>query len=165
VLGYSSIKGRENFPANMTYNNDRASSDSDKAQLFNNYFYSVFSTTDDIPTTNPKHQSSSPILHEIHFSNSDVLVLLTSLDISKACGIDNYSPKIFKYCAMPLLQVICHLFRTSLSHSSIPQKTGELTVWSLYTNLETKPLSLITDPYHCCVSFPRYWKELCTIIS
>ena len=46
----SSIKGRENFPANMTYNDDCVSSDSDKAQLFNNYFYSIFSTSDDVPT-------------------------------------------------------------------------------------------------------------------
>jgi len=85
----SSIKGRENFPVNMTYNDDYTSSDSDKAQLFNNYFYSVSSVSDNMPTTESDLQPCSPTLHDIHFSDSDVLNLLTNLDVSKASGIDN----------------------------------------------------------------------------
>ena len=38
----SSIKGRESFPAKMHYINESASTDLEKAQLFNNYFHSVF---------------------------------------------------------------------------------------------------------------------------
>jgi len=117
----SSIKGRENFPANMTYNDDCASSDSNKVQLFNNYFYSVFYVSDDMPTTESDLQSCSPTLRDIHFSDSDVLNLLTNLGVSKASGIDNFSPKMFKYCALPLLQVICHHFHISLMCSTIPQ--------------------------------------------
>ena len=40
----SSIKGQDNFPTQMFYNNQHACNDQEKAQLFNNYFYSVFST-------------------------------------------------------------------------------------------------------------------------
>jgi len=40
--------------------------------------------------------------------------------IPKACGIDNFSPKVFKYCAGSLLLIICHLSRTSISCSFIP---------------------------------------------
>jgi len=36
-----SIKRRENFPANMHCNDISATSDLDKAQLFNDYFHSV----------------------------------------------------------------------------------------------------------------------------
>ena len=61
------------------------------------------------------------LLH-IEISQPDVFDILTSLDASKACGIDNFNPKIFKYCAAPLLQVICHLFSVSLQNSSIPQE-------------------------------------------
>ena len=32
----------------------------------------------------------------------------------------NLSPKVFKHCAVPLLQIICHLFYTSISSSTIP---------------------------------------------
>ena len=57
--------------------------------------------------------------------------------------------KFFKYCALPLLQVICHLFRTSLSCSTIPQdwrthcvipiyKSGDKTSVSNY-----RPISLL----------------------
>jgi len=58
--------------------------------------------------------------YDIQFTDSDVLDLLTSLDASKACGIDSLSPKLFKFCAAPLLQIICHLFHTSISFSTIP---------------------------------------------
>ena len=51
----SSIKGRENFPAIMYYTNDSASTDEGKAQLFNNYFYSVFP-----PTTSSSSSVSEP---------------------------------------------------------------------------------------------------------
>jgi len=74
-----------------------------------------------MPTTESDLQPCSPTLHDIHFSDSDVLDLLTNLDVSKASGIDNFSPKIFKHCAPPLLQVICHLFHISLICSTIPQ--------------------------------------------
>ena len=55
--------------------------------MFNNHFYSVFSTSDDSSVTDIDHQSSFPTLNEIHFSDSDALDLLTTLDVSKPCGI------------------------------------------------------------------------------
>ena len=36
----SNIKGPDNFPTQMFYNNQQACNDQEKAQLFNNYFYS-----------------------------------------------------------------------------------------------------------------------------
>ena len=71
----------------MTYNSNCVSSDSDKAQMFNNYFYSVFSISDGSSVNDIDHQSSFFTLDEIHFSDSDVLDLHTTLDVSKACGI------------------------------------------------------------------------------
>ena len=62
-------------------------------------------------------------INDIYISNSDIFELLTSLDVRKAYGIDNLSPTIFKpnnICAAPLLQIICHLFHTSISTSIIP---------------------------------------------
>jgi len=118
----SSIKGHENFPAKMYYSDVSATSDLDKVQLFNNYFYSVFSAFTSTPQSVLHTQSSDHTLHidDIQFSESDVLDLLTSLDTSNACGIDSLSPKLFKFYAIPLLQIICHLFYTSISFSTIP---------------------------------------------
>ena len=118
----SSIKGRESFPAKMYHINESASTDLEKAQLFNNYFHSVFSTFTGSTSSVSDLQSSSvtPHVQDILFSDSDVLDLLISLDKTKACGIDSFSPKIFKHCAGPLLHIICHLFQTSISCSFIP---------------------------------------------
>ena len=40
----TNIKGQDKFPTQMFYDNQHACTDQEKAQLFNNYFYSVFST-------------------------------------------------------------------------------------------------------------------------
>ena len=40
----SSIKGHDRYPTSMFYNEKQATSDSDKAQLFNEYFYSVYTS-------------------------------------------------------------------------------------------------------------------------
>ena len=118
----SSIKGHDRLPNQMFHNNKQALTDSGKAQLFNDYFYSVFSSSNqpiiDFNTT----PVSDDTLNDIVISQTDVYDILTSLDVSKASGIDNISPKIFKHCAAPLLQVICHLFSISLQTSSIPQE-------------------------------------------
>ena len=72
-----------------------------------------------VPIKEPPHLSSQS-LHDIQFTQSDVFAVLTSLDINKACGFDNFNPKIFRYCASLLLQIICHLFSTSMLSSTIP---------------------------------------------
>jgi len=91
-----SIKGRENFPTKMHFNDISATSDLDKAQLFNDYFHSVFSTSTGTPLNVLKIQSSDHMLHinDVQFSDTDFLDLLTSLDTSKACGIDSLSPRV-----------------------------------------------------------------------
>jgi len=109
----------------MFYHDKQASTDSKKAQLFNDYFYSVFSSSNQMINdfdSIPNPGSRAGTLHDIEISHSDVFDILTSLDESKASGIDNISLKIFKYCAAPLIQVICHLLSISLQNSSIPQE-------------------------------------------
>ena len=91
----------------MSYNDEFAVNDSDKAQLFNKYFYSVFTTPDSIPIKEPPHPSSQS-LHDIQFTQSDVFAILTSLDINKACSFDNFNPKIFRYCVTNNLPSVFH---------------------------------------------------------
>ena len=116
----SSIRGQPNLPAQMFHNSFQASNDQEKAQLFNDYFYSVFSTDNDTPATIPPTYTSANTLQDIEVIDTEVLTILTSLDVTKAAGIDNISPKVFRYCALPLLKPICHLFTISLQTGSIP---------------------------------------------
>ena len=96
----------------MCYNDECVSTDIDKAQLFNKYVYSVFSSSH-APISIPESQPSNQTFNDISSQTLTVFQLLTSLDVSKACGIDNLSPEVFKHCVVPLLQIIFHLFYTS----------------------------------------------------
>ena len=85
-----------------------------------------------------------------------------SLDSRKACGIDNISPIIFKNCV--LLQVVCHLFSTSLRRNSIPQKWHTHCVIPIYKP-GTSHLYPIIDLFPYFIFSPKYQKELSTITS
>ena len=61
--------------------------------------------------------SSTGTLQDIEINESEVLTILSSLDVNKAPVIDNISPKAYRYCALLLFKPICHL---SLSSGSIP---------------------------------------------
>jgi len=82
----SIIKGCETFLLyKMYFTNDSASTDKGMAQLFNNYFYSVFSptTSSSSSVSEPQIRRDNPYVQDIVFSNSDVLTLLASLDVRK----------------------------------------------------------------------------------
>jgi len=70
----SSIKGHDYHRTQMFYNDKQATTDSEKAQLFNHYFYSVYSSSDqlindyDITTSH-----SSDTLQDIAIFQSDVI--------------------------------------------------------------------------------------------
>ena len=115
----SNIKGQDNFPTQMSYNNQQACNDQKKAQLFNNYLYSVFSTDSITPVSKPPMSISTGTLHDIEIKESEVLTILSYLDSNKVPGIDNISPR---HCTLPLLKTICHLFAVSLSSGSIPSQ-------------------------------------------
>ena len=106
----------------MFYNNKHACNDQQKAQLFNNYFYSVFSTDPITPVSKPPMSTSTGTLNDIEINESEVLTTLSSLDDNKAPGIGNITPRVYIHCALSLLQPICHLFAVSLSAGSIPSQ-------------------------------------------
>ena len=78
------------------------------------------------PWYNSTYRFNLIIFHEFVISSqSDVFDILTSLITSKASGIDNISPKIFKYYAAPLLQVnylslVLHKFAKKLHSARMP---------------------------------------------
>ena len=137
----------------MHLESTKVTSDRDKATLFNNYFFSVFSSG---PTELPSPESLSPptsCLGDIEVSLSDVYSALTSLDACKAVGPDGISPRVLKICAVALCEPIHHLFSTSLKTQSLPSewrlhritpvfKSGDKASITNY-----RPISLL-----CCIS-------------
>ena len=72
---------------------------SDKAHLFNQYFFSVFTRDSSSTPTTSFSAVHTNTLDNIFISSQEVYEALASLDPNKAQGIDYLSPKIWKTCA------------------------------------------------------------------
>ena len=84
-----------------------------KAQTFNSFLNSVFTTSDFILRMD---QLPSPMdqLYHITIDDLDVYEALVTLDPTRAPGIDNISPYILKPCACSLLTPKSHLLNICL---------------------------------------------------
>ncbi len=60
----------------------------DQANLFNDYFYSIFTDPDKEVVNNFCHVEAPPSLEHVEFNACDVYNGLVRLDHSKAAGID-----------------------------------------------------------------------------
>jgi len=96
------------------FSSSTASTDLDRATLFNKFFHSVFTASAfDLPSTNHlAHPSIS--FPDISITPLEVLNTVHSLDPSKSMGIDNMGPKLLHNCALALYLPIHHLFTSSL---------------------------------------------------
>ena len=119
-----SLSSKHSLPPLMHFDSLSATTDSVKASLFNNYFYSIFTRSSFVLPTIGELPSVDSLISDISISDSDVYSELTKLDTSKAMGIDNIGPKILKFCAPALYQPIHHLFSLSLCLISAYQLIG-----------------------------------------
>ena len=144
-----SITRHAPLPNLMFLDSRQASDPQQKADLFNNYFYSVLTKSSDF------HQCvSPPIVIETPLSNlnidpTETYRALASLDATKAMGIDEISPKVLKFCASALYEPVTHLFQLSIDQGYLPSewklhlitpihKSGDKSIISNY-----RPISLL----------------------
>ena len=128
------------LPQVMSLDTSSAHTDEEKAELFNKFFFSVYSNNSNeafTPVTN-----SLPTLDDIVFDVSEVFRILASLDTTKAMSIDGIGPLVLKSCADVLCVPIHHLFTVSLSSGYIPL-TSNISSSNFYFN-----------------RFPRLWNSL-----
>ena len=90
------------------------------AEAFNQYFHSVFSTSDYVLPSIDKLPTPPQQIHTLEVQPHDVCSVIDSLRINKSYGCDDISPDLIKLCAEPLLSVLTQLFSQCLVHSSIP---------------------------------------------
>ena len=93
----------------MEYNGIETGSPTDIAELFSDYFQSVFTSVDnlDYPNVPPLH--SDPITHT-SVSYDNVIGVLRSTNVNKTRGPDNISGVILRECATELASPITVLF-------------------------------------------------------
>ena len=89
--------------------------------MFNTFFHSVFMhSLFSLPPLDELPIPDSTIT-DISISESDVHKALSSLNTTKAMGIDGIGPKLLKHCALALYKPIHHLFMLSISHFYVPK--------------------------------------------
>ena len=116
-----SLSSSNSIPSLVQFNASSATTDFDRASLFNQFFHSTIFTTSSyylppidtlpLPVTTVDNASISQL---------DVLNALESLDVSNAMGIDGIPSSLLRNCALALYIPIHHLFSLSLSKHVIP---------------------------------------------
>ena len=114
-----SIRKSNNVPSVIQFESSTANTDCAKANLFNQYFHSVFHNSSPFPDINdlPSIQDS---LNSITITVADVYEALISLDVEKSPGADKISPRILCSCAEALCEPLHHLFSLSLRYATLP---------------------------------------------
>ena len=86
-----------------------ASTPSEKATLFNNYFFSVFTqrrVRASLPTVSIHHHDLLGTIIQV----DEVIKILKKLDVSKAIGPDGLSPRVLKECCHQIASPLCYIF-------------------------------------------------------
>ena len=79
----------------MEYNGTEADSPADIAEIFSDYFQSVFTSVDNLDYPTIPHFQSDPITH-ISVSYDDVIGVLRPTNVNKTCGPDNISGVVLR---------------------------------------------------------------------
>ena len=87
---------------------------------FNTFFHSVFTKSLFQISPPEKCFKDSSTLSNIGTSELDVYESLSSLDTTKAMGINGIGPRVLKHCALVPYKPIHHLFMLSLSQHYLP---------------------------------------------
>lgn len=112
-------KSSKRTPCNVEYKGQTASSAKEAANLFANFFQSVF--RDSSPAARFHHLPSYDVnLPAFRFSAGEVLELLHCLDASKGPGVDGLPPSFIKSCAHELVTPVALIFNRSLTEGTFP---------------------------------------------
>ena len=125
---FKSKTGSSRLPCVLKSGTNEATTPKGKADMFNKYFHSVFTSPNtgnnlpDIPVF--KH----PNLGNFVFTNDEILEVLSNLDCSKAYGPDGISPVVLRRCAHELAPQLTALFNQSLRLGWVPTQWKDANV-------------------------------------
>ena len=111
--------GGGSIPAKVNWNTEYADIPYNQANLFNKYFHSVFTKSNDMTEEYAANVSTS-VFSKLDINEHEVLQILLGLDTNKAVGPDKLSPYFLKTFAEELHSSLCNIFRKSLDSGRIP---------------------------------------------
>ena len=117
----SKTKPKENISSLLKEDGSLTKDDSEKAEVLNNYFSSVFTKedTDNIPIF--KSQCDN-VIENFNINSSDMAKALKSLKINKSPGPDGIHPRLLKELAVEISIPLTFIFNKSIKDGTIPSK-------------------------------------------
>ena len=121
LFKYYKSFNKTTYPAVMHHGNIKVESDIDKANLFADYFSSVFFESSSFECGNLGLNCAFPILEELSINENLVLELCKTIDINKSRGPDDLPAIILKNCAHSLSHSLCQIFKKICQTSTYPE--------------------------------------------
>ena len=118
----SKIKSRTGIADLNKENGSKTANDTEKAELLNNFFKSVFTMEDPGPLPDFEDYIYTSELTDIEVTSEEVRKLLQDLNVNKATGPDGIPPRILSLAATELSIPIAILFQKSISTGSLPNE-------------------------------------------
>ena len=118
----SRTKSTSLIPELLKPDGSKTSSDSEKAEILNNFFSSVFTHDDEhenAPQLETAAEDITPLC-SIETTEEEVYKLLSSLDISKSAGPDGIHPRFLQELKDSLTTPITIIFNKSLQEATVP---------------------------------------------
>jgi hypothetical protein len=136
----------------LTSNGEIYTTDLEKATIFNNTFLDI-SKLNSVPNTNLE-EDPTPFtdqeLENIVILEQDVKDILSTININKAYGPDNISPRLVKEAGQSIVTVLTKLFNFSLSKGIFPMLWKKANVLPIFKKAEQffatnyRPISLLS---------------------
>lgn len=117
---FNSLNKNKNIPLVMDYNNIQKSNGCDIAELFKNYFSSVYSNVTIDPNNLNTHLPDMLDLPNIQFSLSEIFLRLDGLKSNPSPSLDGVPEIVLKSCKYALTVPICIILNRSLTSGIFP---------------------------------------------
>ena len=125
----SKTKSRS-IPTEVSLDDQKASSSTDKAQLFNNFFASVFTVSPDIHDNDyDERKFTDNAISSLTCCKAEEEKLLVNLNVSKAHGPDGITARMLREAAPAISASLTKLFNLSIQNGQLPDdwKIGNIT--------------------------------------
>jgi hypothetical protein len=118
--------------ADLTDGGTKVSSDSEKANVLNNFFSSVFTDEDTSQIPDCAQQDFQSVLQDVDISSDAVLKKLKELNPNKSAGPDKLHPRVLSELSSVIAEPLALIFSKSLSEGKLPPVWKEAQVTPLF---------------------------------
>lgn len=117
-----SLRKTNTFPSFMRYNTNTATSDTAIAELFRNFFSSVFVDSSNMTTHQTYKTKANQSLHLLQFSEETILEVIQKLNPDKGAGEDGITNLLILKCSNTLVTPLRIIFNKSLRDGIFPDR-------------------------------------------